>query len=288
MGTLNLSDEDEMVLEQLREGRNVAENLAPTVSYDRSTLTEQLDLMADNGLVRDIGHGVYELTENGRRVLSAPGDASADDRIDTPNSVEQTLDKFDLPVECEEAVRRSFTFLRSWEEAAPTEIKDSVYDEKPADYASAEEWWDQCVRTPLAALPYIEQPSSDDEVWTFTGPRSAAESTADGRHMLDSDAEHTPPTSAKHTIEKLTDNNARRDAVLGAIERIRQQGEMSEADIKETVYDSHPAGYESPDEWWEQCVRDILEEVPGIEQAIPGEIWIATRTGTANHEEKSH
>ena len=288
MGTINLSDEDEAVLEQLREGRNIADNLATTVSYDPSTLAEQLDLMADNDLVRDIGHGVYELTESGRRVLSAPGDTSADDHIDTPASVEQTLDEFDLSVEREEAVRRAFTFLRLWEEATPTEIKDGVYDEKPADYASTDEWWEQCVRDHLAALPHTEQPSSDDEIWTFTGPKSTAESTTDGRRMLDSDAEHVPPTSTKHTIETLADDNAQREAVLAVVEHLRQQGEMSEADIKETVYDSHRAGYESPDEWWEQCVRDILEEVPGVEQAIPGEIWIATRTGTADDEEKSH
>lgn len=288
MGTINLSDEDKAVLEQLQEGRNVAENLAPTISYDLSTLAEQLDLMADSDLVRDVGHGVYELTESGRRVLSAPGDASADDRIDTPASVEQTLGEFDLSVECEEAVRRAFTFLRLWEEATATEIKDGVYDEKPAGYASVDEWWEQCVRDHLAALPHIEQPSSDDEVWTFTDPRGAAESAADGRRMLDSNAEHIPPTNAKHTIEELADNDAHQEAVLATVEQIRQQGEMSEADIKETVYDSHRAGYESSDEWWKQGVRDILEEVPGIEQAIPGEIWIATQTVNGEHERQSH
>jgi hypothetical protein len=288
MGTINLSDEDEAVLEQLSEGRNIPKNLAATVSYDPSTLAEQLDLMADNDLVRDVGHGVYELTESGRRVLAAPGDASVDNRIDTPASVEQTLDEFGLPVECEEAVRKAFTFLRLWEEATATEIKDGVYDEKPADYASADEWWEQCVRDHLATLPHIEQPSSNDEVWMFTDPRSAVESTANGRRMLDSDTEYIPPTSAKHTIEKLTDDDGRQEAVLAAVEHIRQQGEMSVADIKETVYDSHPAGYESPDDWWEQCVRDILEEVPSIEQAIPDELWIATRPGTADHGEKPH
>jgi hypothetical protein len=288
MGTINLSDEDEAVLEQLREGRNIADNLATTVSYDSSTLTEQLDLMADNDLVRDVGHGVYELTESGRRVLGAPGDASADDRIDTPASVEQTLDEFDLPIECEEAVRRAFTFVRLWEEATPTEIKDGVYDEKPADYRSADEWWEQCVRDHLAALPHIEQPSSDDEVWTFTDPRNTAKSTADGRRMLDSEAEHIPPTSAKHTVEKLADDDNCREAILAAVEHIRQQGEVSKADIKEPIYDSHPAGYDSPDDWWDHCVRDILEEVPGIEQAIPGEIWVATQAGNVDYERKSH
>jgi hypothetical protein len=288
MGTINLSDEDEAVLEQLREGRNIADNLATTVSYDSSTLTDQLDLMADNDLVRDVGHGVYELTESGRRVLGAPGDASTDDRIDTPASVEQTLDEFDLPIECKEAVRRAFTFLRLWEEATATEIKDGVYDEKPADYASADEWWEQCVRDHLAALPHIEQPSSDDEIWTFTGSRSAAESTPNGRRMLDSDTEHLPPTSAKHTIETLADDDARQEAVLAAVEHIRQQGELNETDIKEAVYESYPAGYESSDEWWEQGVRDILEAVPGIEQAIPGEIWVATQSVNVDHEGRSH
>lgn len=288
MGTINLSDEDKAVLKQLRKGRNITDNLASTVSYDLSTLAEQLDLMADNNLVRDVGHGVYELTESGRRVLSAPGDGTADDRIDTPASVEQTLSAFDLSVECEEAVRRAFTFLRLWEEATATEIKDGVYDEKPADYASADEWWEQCVRDHLAALPHIEQPPFDDEVWMFVGPKSAGESTANGRRMLDSNAEHIPPTNAKHTIEELADDDAHQEAVLAAVEQIRQQGEMSEADIKETVYDSHRAGYESPDEWWKQGVRDILEEVPGIKQAIPGEIWIATQIVNSEHEGESH
>ena len=170
----------------------------------------------------------------------------------------------------------------------PTEIKDGVYDEKPADYVSADAWWEQCVRDHLAALPHIEQPSSDNEVWMFTDPRNTAKSTADGRCMLDSEAEHVPPTSTKHTIETLADDDARQEAALAAVEHLRQQGEMSEADSKKTVYDSHHAGYESPDEWWKQCVRDILEEVPGIEQAIPGEIWIATQAVNVEHEGKLH
>lgn len=207
MGTITLSDEDEAILKQVRSGRNTVNNIASATGYDSAALAQRLDHMAENDLVRDIGQAAYDLTESGERVLNTLDDEKTNEGIDTSDAVERDLMAFGLPIEREESVRRAFTFVRSSGEATSTEIKDGVYDERPADYESADEWWEQCVRGYLADLPHIKQPSGDDDEWRYTGPKTTTES-ADGRHMLDSDTEHQPVDECE-TCDSETDGDHR-------------------------------------------------------------------------------
>ena len=207
MGTITLSDEDEALLKQIRSGRNTVNNIASATGYDSAALAQRLDRMAENDLVRDIGQEAYDLTESGQRVLNTSDNKKTGEGIDTSDAVERDLAAFGLPIEREESVRRAFTFVRSSEEATSTEIKDAVYDERPAGYESADEWWEQCVRGHLADLPHIEQPSGDGDEWRYTGPKTDTES-ADGRRMLDSDTEHQP-TDECETCDSETDGDRR-------------------------------------------------------------------------------
>jgi len=60
---------DLLVLEALAEGRNVGANIAKDVDKHRKTVNPRLRQLEDYGLVRNIGNGVYELTDAGRDAI---------------------------------------------------------------------------------------------------------------------------------------------------------------------------------------------------------------------------
>jgi predicted transcriptional regulator len=61
---------DRLVLEDLSEnGRNLAANVADNVDLHRKTVSPRLRQLDDYGLVRDIGRGVYEITDEGELAL---------------------------------------------------------------------------------------------------------------------------------------------------------------------------------------------------------------------------
>jgi len=65
----------------------------------------------------------------------------------------------------------------------------------------------------------------------------------------------------------------RRDAVRAAFDRLREDGELEEAEFKRDVYPSHAAGYDDPDSWWE-TVSDRLGDLPGVvDPRWGGETW---------------
>ncbi|WP_160135738.1 winged helix-turn-helix domain-containing protein [Halococcus salsus] len=109
MGTITLSDEDEDILTQIQRGKNTVENIASATGFDSAILTQRLDQMAENDLVRGIRQEEYDLTESGQRVLNTSDDTKTNEEIDTPNTVEQDIAAFDLSIEREESVRRAFT-----------------------------------------------------------------------------------------------------------------------------------------------------------------------------------
>jgi len=65
----------------------------------------------------------------------------------------------------------------------------------------------------------------------------------------------------------------RRDAIRAAAEFLRERRRATAADIREAVFDTHPAGYDDPYVWWE-TVRPRLAALPGVEPpADDGEEW---------------
>lgn len=55
----------------------------------------------------------------------------------------------------------------------------------------------------------------------------------------------------------------RRDAIRAAFDHLRDQGELDESELRESVYPAHSAGYDDPDRWWEM-VSERLGDLPGV------------------------
>lgn len=65
----------------------------------------------------------------------------------------------------------------------------------------------------------------------------------------------------------------RRDAVREAAEFLAERRRATAGEIRESVFESHPAGYDDPYVWWE-TVRPRLADLPGVEP--PGDdedVW---------------
>lgn len=246
METPTLDDADRAVLERLADGPRTAAELD---EFDDPA--ERLDALAESGLVVD-GEDGYELTDSGRRVIDAPGDASADDRIDVPDEVEAALEHADLAPDRAAALRGAFAFLSYWGEATPYEIRDAVYSEQPAGYDSSEAWWKGFVREGLADLPGIGP--AGDGAWRYAGRPGVDDSSVDGRHG---------PGDAKHALESLDLTGDERAAVHACFAFLVDRGEADGEAITDAVYDDHPAGHGSPEEWWER-VSDALGELPEV------------------------
>lgn len=56
----------------------------------------------------------------------------------------------------------------------------------------------------------------------------------------------------------------RRDAIREAAEYLRERRHATAAEIRDDVFETHPAGYDDPYVWWE-TVRPRLADCPGVE-----------------------
>lgn len=64
------------------------------------------------------------------------------------------------------------------------------------------------------------------------------------------------------------------DAVRSAFALVRYWGGITRAEITDAVYSETPAGYDSPDAWWTDCVRDALASLPDVEPPdSPDDPW---------------
>lgn len=261
MENITLDERDRAVLERLREGDADSEALAESVGADREYLDGRLPELADNGLVERAGDA-YALTDDGERVIEATATGGMDDRVDTPPAVEGRILAFDLPPDQESALRGAFAFLQYWGEATAGEIVDGVYSETPAGFDSPTAWWRESVRDRLAELPRIEPSRSTDEPWRYDGT-PVVEASGDGRDVA---GEVAGKTSVRFALAELDLDDGARLAVRRVFDLLVEVGEVSAAEAKEQVYPDHDAGYASPTEWWDDCVRPALESLPGVER----------------------
>jgi DNA-binding Lrp family transcriptional regulator len=65
----DLNDADEQILEHLRGGRNLPQNLAERLGYSRQYVQNRLQMLKAADYVRRFGGGLYELTDDGRKEL---------------------------------------------------------------------------------------------------------------------------------------------------------------------------------------------------------------------------
>lgn len=82
---------DKLLLQELQKGRNLGANLAEDIDRHQKTVTKRLRQLEDYGAVRNIGHGVYELTEKGQVIYDHVDQYGKVEDFDA--LVEQELDK---------------------------------------------------------------------------------------------------------------------------------------------------------------------------------------------------
>jgi predicted transcriptional regulator len=281
MRTITLTDEDVAVLSALREGPTRTATLADAVDADHPTLDERLTGMTDVGLVHETGNG-YTLTESGQRILNAPANRTTDSRIDTSPAIEQALSNLDIRPDLEAAVRSAFVFLAYWGEATESEIKEAIYKEHPAGYESRDEWWRDGVSERLVALPGVTH-LADERSWQYVEDNGIDRHATDGRHVLG-----PPPVygSVRHVIEDLGYDTSETAAMRAVFALLYETNAATKRDIK-AVYDDHPAGHASADEWWRKCIDPGIDGLPSVVRH-PDDVWQYMHEGTADERGRGH
>jgi hypothetical protein len=265
--TLTGTDRD--VLAELVDRSADRAALARAVGVPVEDLADRLSFMADNGLVRETD-GEYGLTDDGRRVLRAPGDGSADDAIDAPEAVVWALQARGLRADRLDAVLSAHAFLRYWGTATAAEIKDGVFSEVPLGFETAEEWWTEFVRAHLREVPDVEAPADEDGFWRFAGRPGVADLSEGGRRMLfgrggGGRARHA---SAREAAAELELTDAERLAVGAALATLqRAQAGDREVDggaLRDAAGDVRAGGAEYDEGWLDGEFLDALGRLPGV------------------------
>ena len=67
---------DDQILELLEDdGRNLPANMSDILDFDRKYIGERCRVLAKEGLLNNVGNGLYEITDDGRRYLAGDLDA---------------------------------------------------------------------------------------------------------------------------------------------------------------------------------------------------------------------
>lgn len=230
---------------------------------------ERLPVLADNGLVRETDAG-YALTDSGRRVIDAPGGDPADDTVDAPDEVRESLRARDLRADRLDAVLAAFGFLRYWGTATGAEVADGAFGEVPLDYDTAAEWWG-FVADHLAGVPTVDPPDREGGFWRFTGRPGVADLSEDGRNRLFDHGEAGAYASATEAMVAagLTDDDRR--AVSAALAALQGGDERDTDALRSAV-----SGVGGADEAGADALLDALERLPGVVR--DGERWRYTLT----------
>ena len=267
--TLTADDRD--LLAALEPAPATADELAARVDRPADELTERLDFMADNGLLRRVD-AEYALTDDGQRLLRAPGDGTADETIDAPEEVVATLRDAGLRADQFDAVLGAFAFLQFWGEATAAEIADGAFSEEPLGFRSAHAWWTEFARDHLAALPGVEPPDADG-FWRFSGRPGVADVSDDGRKVVFGQSTDRPRAYASAT-EAMVDtglSDDRRLAVAAALAVLQRTDEADAETLREAAADASADA-----EWLESDLLDTLERLPGVVRE--GDRWRYTLT----------
>lgn len=259
---------DGAILRRLSGGPVPFETLAGSVDESDARLRERLARLRDDGLVDVAGaDGAFTLTREGHRVVAAPGNGTADDRIDTPPAVERAIEDADLGPDEAAALRAVYVFLAFWGDATAAEIGDAIFAAHPAGHGSATTWWTEVVAPRLPLLPGIEPPT-DGRYWRYAGEAEAA-AVEDGRHV----AGPAAVGSVRHGVDHLEGPSEERSAVRAAFAALYEAGELTREALEGDLFPRHPAGYDTVEDWWDGAVREGLASLPHVRSDRDGETW---------------
>lgn len=118
------------------------------------------------------------------------------------------------------------------------------------------------------------------DVYTITanGKRTIAASPAG---TMDNRID-TPP-DVEQTIQSFGLRPDREEAVRNAFAFLHYWGKATEGEIIDAVYSENPAGFPSHQEWWTECIRDHLAELPSVRPASStGREWRYAGTPTVD------
>jgi len=97
---VKLTDTDFLILGKLREGRNLAANIALEIDRARNYVNQRMPYLLDYGLVDRVGpmenSGLYELTEKGRLAYQHRGQYFDED-VDFEELIDAELDRSEGP-----------------------------------------------------------------------------------------------------------------------------------------------------------------------------------------------
>jgi len=93
---VKLTETDFMILKRLREGRNLAANIAIEIERARNYVNQRMPYLLDYGLVEKVGpmenSGLYEITEKGELAFEHR-EKYHDDSVDFETFLDERLDE---------------------------------------------------------------------------------------------------------------------------------------------------------------------------------------------------
>ncbi|MFC6954694.1 winged helix-turn-helix domain-containing protein [Halorubellus litoreus] len=131
---------------------------------------------AHNKLNELVEQGVLETRKVGSRsrVWWKPMPKTDDVDQDSSSSIEGLVEQTDLPgtgktlKTRQEALIAAYEYLQEHPEAKKSDFLQDVFPENPAEYQTAEGWWN-AIQPALAELPGVNPPEERGHIWHFLG-----------------------------------------------------------------------------------------------------------------------
>lgn len=161
------------VIEVFDQRRDVAR---PLTASDVMEVADCSRRTAHNKLNELVERGVLETRKVGSRsrVWWTPIERQVSGTDPAGSEIEQMIEEVDLPgtgktlVSRQEALLAAYEYLKDHPEAKKSDFLQDVFPENPAEYETAEGWWN-AIQPALAQLPGVDPPEERGHIWHFMG-----------------------------------------------------------------------------------------------------------------------
>ncbi|WP_273837110.1 ArsR family transcriptional regulator [Halococcus sp. PRR34] len=144
-----------------------ASDVIQTVGCSRRTAHNKLNELVDRGTLKTRKVGSRSrvwwipITDPLDGVLAEPSAGPPVEDVDLPGTG-KTLESRQA------ALRAAYEYLQEHPEAKKSDFLQEVFSEYPAEYETAEGWWN-AIQPALAQLPGVDPPEERAHVWHFLG-----------------------------------------------------------------------------------------------------------------------